>query len=242
MASVGSNKWSESEEEPVFSNTEQPLEDPSIAAVEMKVRMRKKDVTSCVTKIGETVKIIQKAASGGSSSGNNMVVIGYITAGAGHIEKAQNALERLETQVGKLEYLIEQVGLQFPDKFKDEVKQKLNKLEEDMQSYRTKVSDIVESSIEHFKDETVASAPASAESSRGNSPNRKRFLNMKHLMPDTLSSECTILEYCKFKRDFSAWLDASYPDGYLRSEMAAKGGHNTRNGRLGQSDNPVVSL
>ena len=175
MASVGSNKWSESEEDPVFSNTEQPLEDPTIAAVEMKVRMRKKDVTSCVTKIGETVRIIQKAASGGSSSGNNMVVIGYITAGAGHIEKAQSALERLETQVGKLEYLIEQVGLQFPDKFKDEVKQKLNKLEEDMQSYRTKVSDIVESSIEHFKDETVASAPASAGSSRGNSPNRKGF-------------------------------------------------------------------
>jgi hypothetical protein len=123
-----------------------------------------------------------------------MVVIGYITAGAGHIEKAQSALERLEKQVGKLEYLIEQVGLQFPGKFKEEVEHKLNKFEEDMQSYRTKVSDIVESSIEHFKDETVASAPASAESSRGNSPNRKRFLNMKHLMPDTLSSECTILE------------------------------------------------
>ena len=89
MASIGS-KWSESEEEPVFENSEKPLEDPIIAAVEMKVRMRKKDVTSCVTKIGETVRIIQKAATGGSSSGNNMVVIGYITAGAGHIEKAQS--------------------------------------------------------------------------------------------------------------------------------------------------------
>ena len=42
---------------------------------------------------------------------------------------------------------------------------------------------------------------------------------MKHLMPNTLTSECTILEYNKFKRDFTAWLDASYPDGYLRSEM-----------------------
>jgi hypothetical protein len=211
---------SESEEEPVlFTNTDQPLEDPTIAPLEMKVRMRKKDVTSCVTKIGETVKIIQKAATGGSSSGNNMVVKGYITAGAGHIEKAQHALERVEKQIGKLEYLIEQVGLQFPGKIKDEVAQKLNKLEDDMQSYRTKVSDIVESSIEHFKDETVASAPASAESSRGNSPNRKRFLKMKHLMPNTLASECTILEYCKFKRDFTAWLYVSYPEVYLRSEM-----------------------
>ena len=102
--------------------------------------------------------------------------------------------------MGKLEYLIEQVGLQFPGKFKDEVEQKLNKLEDDLQSYRTKVSDIVENSIEHFKDETARSAPASAESSRGN---RKLFLNMKHLMPNTLTSECTILEYNKFKRDGS---------------------------------------
>jgi hypothetical protein len=218
MADRGSK--SESEEELVsFTNTDQPLEDPTIAPLEMKVRMRKKDVMSCVTKIGETVRIIQKAATGGSSSGNNMVAIGYITAGAGHIEKAQHALEQLEKQVSKLEYLIEHVGLQFPGKFKDEVEQKLNKLEDDLQSYRTKVYDIVDSSIEHFKDETVASAPASAESSRGNRLNRKRFLNMKHLMPNTLTSECTILEYCKFKHDFTAWLDASYPDGYLRSEM-----------------------
>jgi hypothetical protein len=218
MADGGSK--SESEEEPVlFTNTDKPLEDPTIAALEMKVRMRKKDVTSCVTKVGETVRITQKAATGGSSSGNNMVVIEYITAGTGHIEKAQHALERLEKQIGKLEYLIEQVGLQFPGKFKDEEAQKLNKLEDDMQSYRTKVSDIVESSIEHFKDETVASAPASAESSGGSNPNRKRFLNMKHLMLNTITSECTILEYCKFKRDINAWLVASYPDGYLRSEM-----------------------
>ena len=42
MADGGSK--SESEEEPVlFTNTEQPLDDPTIAAVEMKVRMRKKD-------------------------------------------------------------------------------------------------------------------------------------------------------------------------------------------------------
>ena len=124
MADGGSK--SESEEEPVlFTNTDQPLEDPTIAALEMKVRMRKKDVTSCVTKISETVRIIQRAATGGSSSGNNLVVIGYITAGAGLIEKSRNALERLEKQVGKLEYLIEQVDQQFPGKFREEVTQKV---------------------------------------------------------------------------------------------------------------------
>jgi hypothetical protein len=46
--------------------------------------------------IEEPVKIIQKAVLGRSSSGNIMVVSGYITAGAGHIQGAQHALERLE--------------------------------------------------------------------------------------------------------------------------------------------------
>ena len=76
MAPGGSK--SESEEEPVeFTNRTNPLKDPIIAEVEMKVRMRKKDVTTCVTKIEESVKIIQKAVSGGSSSGNNMVVSNF---------------------------------------------------------------------------------------------------------------------------------------------------------------------
>ena len=218
MAAGGSK--SESEEEPVeFTNRTNPLRDPIIAEVEMKVRMRKKDVTACVTKIEESVKIIQKAVSGGSSSGNNMVVSGYITAGAGHIQGAQHALERLEKQINKLEYMYEQLGLQFEDQFKEELEQKLNKLEEDMESYRIKVSSCVENSLEHFRVESVSSTPASATSSRGNSPNRKRFLNMKHLMPNMLTEDCTLGEFCKFKRDFATWLDASYPDGYLQSEM-----------------------
>ena len=120
-------------------------------------------------------------------------MIGYITAGAGLIEKSRNALEKLEKQVGKLEYLYEQVDQQFPGEFKDEVSNKLNKLEEDLQVYRSKVSNVVENSIDHFKDETVRSAPASAESPRGNSPNRKRFLNMKHLIPNILTQNSTSL-------------------------------------------------
>ena len=205
--SIGSH-LSESEEEPVFDNKVKPLEDQLITAVELKVRMRKKNVTESVTKIENTIKIIQKAAEGGSRGGNNLVIAGYISAGAGHIVKAQHTLERLETQVSKLTHLFEQVRLQFPGQFDDEVTEKLRKLEEVNLTYSTKVSDIVASSIDHFKEESVT-APVSAGSSRGNSPARKRFLNMKHLLPDTLSSDCSIMEYCKYKRDFSAWLDAS---------------------------------
>ena len=136
---------SESEEEPVeFTNRTNPLKDSIILEVEMKVRMRKKDVTACVTKVEQAVKIIQKAVSGESSSGNNMVVSGYITAGAGHIQGAQHAQERLEKQINKLEYMYEQLGLQFEDQFKEELGLKLNKLEEDMEFYRFKVSTCVE--------------------------------------------------------------------------------------------------
>ena len=178
--SIGSH-LSESEEEPVFENKVKPLEDQLITAVELKVRLRKKNVTESVTKIENTIKIIQKAADGGSSGGNNLVIAGYISAGAGYILKAQHNLERLETSVSKLTYLFEQVRIQFPA-FGDDVKEKLSKLEEVNQSYGNRVSEDVESGIDHFKAESVT-APGSVGSSRGNSPARKRFLNMKHLLP-----------------------------------------------------------
>ena len=88
MAANGGSKSESDEEEPVsFSKTDNPLEDPIITRLEMQARLRKKDVTSCVNKISETVRIILRAANGGSSGGNNLVVSGYITAGAGLIEK-----------------------------------------------------------------------------------------------------------------------------------------------------------
>ena len=86
-----------------------------------------------------------------------------------------------------------------------------------MEFYRTNVSTCVDNSLEHFRVESVSSAPASATSSRGNSLNRKRFLNMKHLIPNMMTEDCTLAKFCKFKRDFTTWLDASYPDGYLPS-------------------------
>ena len=42
---------------------------------------------------------------------------------------------------------------------------------------------------------------------------------MKHLLPDTLKGECTILEFNKFKRDFGRWISSSYPDGYEVKEF-----------------------
>ena len=75
MAAQGGNK-SESEEEQVFQNRENPLKDPAVTALESKVRLRKKDVTTSVNKIVDAVKIINKAALGGSLNGNNLVVTG----------------------------------------------------------------------------------------------------------------------------------------------------------------------
>ena len=36
-----------------------------------------------------------------------------------------------------------------------------------------------------------------------------------------ITEDCTLAEFCKFKRDFATWMNASYPDGYLQSEMRA---------------------
>ena len=199
--SIGSH-LSDSDEEPVFENKVKPLDDQLIKAVELKVRLRKKVVTESVTKIENTIKTIQKAADGGSSGGNNLVIAGYISAGAGYILKAQSNLEKLESSVGRLTFLFEQVRIQFPT-FGDNVEEKLKALEEVNLSYGNRVSEVVDSGIEHFKTEPVT-APGSVGSSRSNSPARKRFLNMKHLLPDTLSSDCSIMEYCKYKREWKS--------------------------------------
>ena len=121
--SIGSH-LSDSDEEPVFENKVKPLEDQLIKAGELKVRLRKKVVTESVTKIENTIKTIQKAADGGSSGGNNLVIAGYISAGAGYILKAQSNLERLESSVSRLTFLFEQVRIQFPA-FGDNVEEKL---------------------------------------------------------------------------------------------------------------------
>ena len=137
MATIGGSKSESDEEQVLFTNTDNPLKDTAVTSLELKVRLRKKEVTSCVTKISDAVKIITKTATGGSLSGNNLVVTGYITTGAGLIEKSRHAFDKLEIQVGKLEFVYEQVEIQFPGKFTDDVNDKLNKLEDGLQMYRS---------------------------------------------------------------------------------------------------------
>ena len=175
MADQGGSK-SESEGEQVFQNKESLLKDQAVCTLESKVRLRKKAVTTSVNKIIDAVKIINKASEGGSLNGNNLVVTGYVTAGAGLIEKAKHELEKLEKVVAKMDYMYEQIDIQFPGQFSEVVNDKLNKQEGDLEDYRKKVTQVIEESVNHFKDETIRSAPVSADSSRGSSPVRRRFL------------------------------------------------------------------
>ena len=39
------------------------------------------------------------------------------------------------------------------------------------------------------------------------------------MLPEKLSTDCTLPEYHKFKRDFSTWIRASYPDGVETGEL-----------------------
>ena len=132
MADQGGSK-SESESELVFQNQESPLEDTAVCIMESKVRQRKKALTISVNKISDSVRIIIKASEGGSENGNNLVVTGYVTAGAGLIEKAKYELEKLEKVVAKMDYMYEQVDIQFPGQFTKLVKDKLNKQENDQE-------------------------------------------------------------------------------------------------------------
>ena len=105
-------------------------------------------MTTSVNTIIDAVKVIKKAAEGGSQNGNNLVVTGYVTAGAGLVEKAKHEFAKLEKLVSKLDYVYEQIEVQFPDKFSDAVKDKLNKQEDDLQNYRGRGNIATETSDE----------------------------------------------------------------------------------------------
>ena len=101
MADQAGSK-SESEEDQVFENLEHPLKDTAVTSLESKCRLRKRHVTTSVNAILDAIKVIKKAAETGSEIGNNLVVKGYVTTGAGLVEKAKHEFAKLEKVVSKL--------------------------------------------------------------------------------------------------------------------------------------------
>ena len=217
-AQAGSKSESESEDQ-VFENMASPLKDKAVTSLESKCRLRKRQVTTSVNAIQDAISVISKAAEMGSRIGNNIVVKGYVTNGAKLVEKATHELAKLENLASRLFCIYEQIEVKFPERFTAEIGVKLNRQEEDLQTYRERVTKTIEDSVSLFKDESIRSAQTSAGSSRSNSPPRKRFLNVKHMLPQKLATDCTLPEYHKFKRDFSAWIRASYPDGVETGEL-----------------------
>ena len=97
---------------------------------------------------------------------------------------------------------------------------KLAVAEKDEENYQAKLDEFATQNMNFFANanSTNLSRTSAREPSQRRG-DRRRFLHIKYLLPDTLKGECTILEFNKFKRDFSRWISHSYPDGYEAGEF-----------------------
>ena len=96
--------------------------------------------------------------------------------------------------------------------------EKVVKSEAEWEDYNKRVSDLIFKTASTFESTPGAgSIPGSREAS----PHRvqRRYVNVKHLLPNTLGEECTTSEYRKFVREFNIWVNTAYPGGYSNGEM-----------------------
>ena len=120
----------------------------------------------------------------------------------GNWNNAKLAKSNLADVISQFLREIEKIRTIFPDA-KDIYDGKLAAAEKDEENYQAKLDEFATQNMDFFAN--ANSTNSLRTSSREPSPrrgDRRRFLQMKHLLPEKLKSECTILEFNKFKRDF----------------------------------------
>ena len=204
---------------PTGSTAEEALTSPTITNLTSQMTRYKRDVTVSLKNAEKQIQQIKAAMEKGQRAESNMLLEGMIKTALGNLDNAKLAKSNLADAISQFIGEIESIRIRFPNA-KELCDGKLAAAEKDEENYQSKLDDFTASNIDFFAN--ANSTTSSQASSRENSPrrgDRRRFLQMKHLLPDTLKSECSILEFNKFKRDFSRWISHSYPDGYEVGEF-----------------------
>ena len=205
--------------EPTGSTAEEALTSPTIINLTSLMTRYKRDVTVSLKNAEKQIQQIKAAMEKGQRVDSNLLLEGMLKTALGNWDNAKIAKSNLAQTISQFIGEIENVRTRFPDA-KELCDGRLASAEKDEENYQTKLDDFTAQNLEFFA--SAKSTNSSQSSSRDNSPrrgDRRRFLQMKHLLPDTLKGECTILEFNKFKRDFSRWISSSYPDGYEVKEF-----------------------
>ena len=205
--------------EPTGSTAEEALTSPTIINLTSLMTRYKRDVTVSLKNAEKQIQQIKAAMEKGQRVDSNLLLEGMLKTALGNWDNAKIAKSNLAQTISQFIGEVENVRTRFPDA-KELCDGRLASAEKDEENYQTKLDDFQAQNLEFFA--SAKSTNSSQSSSRDNSPrrgDRRRFLQMKHLLPDTLKGECTILEFNKFKRDFGRWISSSYPDGYEVKEF-----------------------
>ena len=196
------------------SECENLLEDELVKRLTSKVAVLKGEITRS---LGRATKKANEIAGHKASgmTGSNLLLKGLINTGAGYIETADAAKEKLEEAISILIRMLVEITIKDPS-LKKKCDEMVDKEENSLSEYEDKICNVRGETMLHFEISGHTTAPNSRDSSpaRGN-----RFRNMKHLLPSILNEECSTLEYKKFKREFGVWVDESYPDGLSETRV-----------------------
>ena len=192
-----------------FRNTasENILEDELVKRVMSKVAGLKGEITRALTKAKKTAVEVAKHKDSGITTGN-LLLKGLVIEGAGYIEKADTAREKLDDAITLYIRILAEITIKYPD-LEAKTNELIDKQEKALEDCEDRIREVKRETMLQFEN-FGSTAPNSREASpvRG-----KRFLNMKHLLPSVLNEECSTRQYKKFKRDFEIWVQSSYPDG-----------------------------
>ena len=171
------------------SGCENILEDELITRLTSSIAVLKREITRSLKGAS---KIASELAANKASgmTGSNLLRKGMINSGAGYIETADTAKEKLEKAISILIRMLAEITIKDPN-LKDKCDQMIEKEEISLSNYEDRISDVRRETMLHFEIAGIITAPSSREPSpaRGN-----RFHNMKHLLPSTLNEECSTLE------------------------------------------------
>ena len=134
---------------------------------------------------------------------SNRIIAGIVIAGVGYIDMAKIESKNLEEASSLYVEMLEDEVLKKPA-LRDECNQKISKSDKERDDYDQRVLDIMFKTASRFES---TPGTGSVAGSREASTHRvqRRYVNVKHLLHNTLVQECTTSE-------FNIWVNTAYPD------------------------------
>ena len=197
----------------VFTNKENPLEDPIMLRAECDMTKTKRKIANIESSVRSSFQVIQlaKEQCQGDPS-NHIIAADKIASGTGKMVELIQKLRELETLGDHATAILEEMRIQFRNTH-EAVCKKLNAQEESIKRYRERVMECEKDAVEYF------TSPKQNEQEKSAEALSKKHAEMNHLMPKILSSKCSVAEFESWRKSFEIWMKACYTRGYNHPQL-----------------------